>query len=269
MDIFELLSEFLSDLVDFVPNLLGALAILIIGWIIARIIRRLARNLLVRLKVDNLMDRLQDIDLVKSAPIKFKLSDLFARIVYYFILLIVTILAVDVLQMPGLIEVLSSVVIFIPDLFVVLVVLLLGLIVSDIIAKMVKSALDSLGIPSARIIGLFIFYFLFINVFLLALDQAGVETEFLETNISILIAGIVLAFSIGYGLATKTTAANFIGSVQSKGKFKAGDEIKIGKIEGEIREINRSNITLATEEGIVYIPMSKLSEEIVYIKKSK
>ena len=62
--------------------------------------------------------------------------------------------------------------------------------------------------PSASLISNFVFFF-FINILIVALSQASINTSFIEQNISIIIAGGVLAFSIGYGLASKDIVSSF------------------------------------------------------------
>lgn len=267
-DFENLFSQLFRDFLDFGWRFVGALLIFLIGWIIARIIANLIRKLLVKIGLDRLAERLDEIDFIRNSKVEIKLSKWIARIFYYLILLLVFVVALEVLQMPALSGLVHELVLFIPHLLAALVILFLGLVFSDLVSKLVRTTCESFGVPSARLVGIFVFYFLFINIALIALDQAGVETEFLESNLHIIIGGIVLAFAIGYGLAAKGVASNFMGSFYSKEKFEVGQYIRIGNSEGAITDVSRSSITLENDEGNIIIPMHKLAEEIVVIKKN-
>ena len=99
-----------------------------------------------------------------------------------------------------------------------------------------------------------------------ALSQAKIDTGFLGQNISILIGGVVLAFSIGYGLASKSTMANFIGSMYMKGKINIGDNIKVNNDVGRVIGMDKSAITIEKDNGgRVFIPLSKMTTESIEV----
>ena len=132
----------------------------------------------------------------------------------------------------------------------------------------VLAALDSLGIPSAKLISAFLFYFLFINVVISAIAQADINTGFLEQNLSIVIGGIVAAFAIGYGLASKDMVANFLGSFYTQGKVKEGDTITIDGITGLVVEIDRNSLIMESEGKEVVVPLSMIMKEKIEIRKN-
>jgi small-conductance mechanosensitive channel len=146
--------------------------------------------------------------------------------------------------------------------------LFVGLLFADFAKGMVLSATRSLGIPSAGLIANFVFYFILIAVAMSALGQAGIDTEFLRANLTIIIGGGVLAFALGYGLASKDMMANFIASFYSKDKVQLGDTIRIGEVEGVIVAIDNTSLTLAGEGSrTIILPLRKLTSENVEIIK--
>ena len=173
--------------------------------------------------------------------------------------------ATEALQMPALSNMVSDLITFIPNLIVALVWIVIGLLIAEALRKIVQTACDSLGIPSGRLLASFIFYFMVINVIISALSQAKINTEFLSQNISLVIGGAVLAFAIGYGLASKDNVSNFLASFYSKGKFNIGDNITIAGNTGEIIEMDKSSLIMRTQNGKMIIPLSKLSQENVEI----
>ena len=112
--------------------------------------------------------------------------------------------------------------------------------------------------PSANIIGYFVFYFIFINVIIVALSQAQINTDFFAQNISIIIGGAILAFSIGYGLASKDLVASFLASYYTKDKLNIGDKVTLNGVTGTISNVDKSSVTLDTGQKDVIIPLNKI-----------
>lgn len=254
MDMTGAVTELFKGFIAFVPNLLGALIVLLIGYMIARLLRKAIRKLLEKAKIDQLGEKLNSIDIVDKANIKIKLSVLFSKLIYFILMLFVWVGATDVLGMDAISTLVSDIIDFIPNVLVAIVILIIGLLLADLIRKAIKTTCESLGIPSANIIATIVFYFIFINIVISALSQAKVNVEFLSQNISIVIGGGVLAFAIGYGLASKDILSNFLASFYGKNLFEIGDVVKIDDVEGEIIEIDRSNITILTKNKKVVVP---------------
>ena len=156
---------------------------------------------------------------------------------------------------------------YLPNLLTAFVVLLAGILLSDTLRKAVDTTLTSLGIPSGKLISNIVFYFLFINVAMVALSQAKVDTAFMQDNLKIVLAGIVLAFALAYGYASRGTVGNFVATFQQKARFIPGDVISLGNIKGEVKEVNQTHLIMLTSEGLTMVPMHKLLSEQVVIHK--
>lgn len=247
------------------PRLFGAVIFVILGFIIARFTAKLVKTAIVKFGIDKLGEKLMDIELVSKSNIDFKISTILSKIIYYFMLLIFIVAATDIVGMPAISNLFNDILNWIPNLLVALVILVLGLLFAELIRKAVHTACDSLGIPSARLISMLAFYFLFINIAISALAQAQIDTSFISSNISILIGAAALAFAIGYGLAAKNVVANFLASYYTKDKFHVGDQIRIDGIEGVISDMDRSTITLVSDGKKILIPLNKLASEKVEI----
>lgn len=260
----DLLTSFASGL----PKFFSAIFLVIVGLIIARLVAKLIKNILEKIQVDKIGEKLNEIEIVSKNNIQIKISTILSKIVYYIMLLFFFVAATDVLGMPALSNMVADMIAFIPNLIVSLIWLVVGLIVADGLKSIVQTALTSIGIPSARLISNALFYFLLINIIISALSQAQIDTGFLSQNISLVIGGVVLAFSIGYGLASKDIVANFLGSVYSKDKLSVGDQITVNGKRGEIINIDRSSVTLKTADSQIIIPQSKLTNDDLEIHSS-
>lgn len=251
-----------------IPGIISAIVIFVVGMIVAKILGRVITKFLEKIKIDKLGEKLQEIEMVDKSNIQFKISAILGKIVYYFFLLFFAVIATDILGMPAVSQIVTDIFNFIPKLIMALVILVIGLLASDAISKIIYSTCNSLGIPSAKLLSTFVFYFLFINIFILALTQANINTEFLSQNISILIGGAILAFSIGYGFASKDIVANLLASFYSKDKFQLGDTITFEGEKGQITNIDRSTLTIQSADRKIIFPLSKLTNQKVEIHNS-
>jgi len=250
----ELLQQFISS----VPRIAKALFILIIGFIIAKIVARIISRVLERIKIDKIGEKLEEIDIVQKSNVKIKISKILSKFVYYVLLLFFMIAGAEALGMPAISELVADIINFIPNLIVAIIMIVLGLLIAEALKNIIHTALKSLGIPSASMIANFVFYFILLTVFVSALRQAAVETKFLETNLSILIAGVVFAFAIGYGLASKDLIQNFLSSFYNKGKISIGDTISIGDVSGEIINIDNTTVTIRSNDRRILYPLSQV-----------
>ena len=248
-----------------IPNLIMATVVIIIGIFIAKSVSKILKLFIQKIGVDKYGEKLNEIEFIYKSGINIKISTVLSKILYYMLLLLFCVTATDILQMPALSNLVVGAIEFFPNLIVAVLLMIFGLLGADALRKAVLTTCNSLGIPSAKVISIFVFYFVFITIFIMALSQAKINTAFLSQNISIILGGAVFAFSLGYGLASKDIVANFLASLYSKDRIKIGDKIRFNNIEGRVADVDKTAITIATESSTFIIPMNKLMNENIEI----
>jgi small-conductance mechanosensitive channel len=258
---FSLVEQLLTNFISAIPNIAGAIVLLIAGWVISKLLAKLIKRILKSIGVDKLAEKLNNIDMVSRTNIEMVPSTLLSKVIYYFLLFIFISAAIDVLGMQALSGLMNDFLNYIPYLVSAFIVFVVGLLLADLIRGIVLTACESLAIPAANFIASFVFYFLFINIAMITLDQARIDTGFIQDNISIILAGIVLAFAIGYGLAARPIVANLLSAYYNRDKVRIGDVISIDGIKGEIIDKDNATVTLQLEGRKAIIPLSKLSSD--------
>ncbi len=265
IDLWKILTDVIGQMAAVIPNIAGALVLFFVGWILAKAVAKVIQKVLVAAKIDALAEKLNEIDFLRNTKFRLVPSILLSKATYYFILLIFILAATDVLGMKAISDLMSDLINYLPSLLTAAVILMIGIMFADFIKGIVYAAAKSLGIPAAGLIASFVFYFLFIGVAMTALDQAKINTEYIQQNLTVLIGGLVLAFAFGYGMASKDMMANFIASFYSRKKIHPGDFIEIEGLRGTVLEIDNASFTLNTPDGKVIIPLSKLTVENIRI----
>jgi preprotein translocase subunit YajC len=264
-DIQKALMDMLLGMVSAIPKFVTAAALLIIGYGIARLVMKVTEKSTEKLGFDGIGEKLNRTEILARNNITIKLSAVIGRILYYVTFLIFIMTAVGVLDMPVLAELIQSFITFVPNLLAAFIILIGGLLLADTVKNIVATTCKSLGMPSANMVASFVFYFIFINVIIVALSQAKINTEFFAQNISIIVAGAVLAFSIGYGFASKDLVASFLASYYTRDKLNIGDKVTLNGVTGNITNIDKSSVTVASGDKIVIIPLNKILKDNIEI----
>lgn len=262
----------LSQLIEFGDNIIGALLILIIGLLLSRLVARVIRKGLKKTGVDKLADtHLNQIDFLSSNNVRVVPSTLISKVLYYFLLLIVLVAATDVLQMESVSALVQNAINYIPYLITAFAIMVVGIFLADFLKNVSSATLASLGIPAAGFIANFIFYFVLLNIFMLALEQALINTDFITSNLSIILGGVVLAFAIGYGLASRSIMSNYIAHFYNRSKVSLGDVIQLEGKRGRVKDMDNTTLTIVSEEDgrEIIIPLSRLNNEIVEVIERK
>lgn len=263
------LTKMIGQLTSFIPKLILAIVVFVIGLFIAKLVRFILKNVLKKINIDRIGDKINEIDFIKKFKIEVVISTVISSILYYFILMIFISAATETLGVKVITDLVASMINMVPQIVAAMILLVVGLLVADGLQKTVTAACKSLNISSAKLIGNIVFFFLLIITIIAALGQAGINTSLLETSFTIIIAGIIFAFSFGYGFASKDVLANMISSFYNKSKFTKGQVIEIEGIKGEVTNVDSTSIELKTGETKTIIPLNILQTKQVILFENK
>lgn len=265
----ELKKGVLNDLIQrfsgAIPKIALAIFILLIGRLIAVTARKIISKVLSKVGIDRLAEQLNDIDIVQRSGMRIEISTVLAQMVYYVLMLGFVIFATDMLGIPAITDMVRDLVNYLPALFSAFVLFLLGLFLADMVRNVAQTALLSMGIASAKMIASGIFYFLFVTVAVSALAQAKIATNFIESNLTVIIGAGALAFAFGYGFASKDLVSNYLAGYYNKNKVQVGDDVRIIGVRGKVVLIDATSLILQTPERAIIIPLNKLTTEKVEV----
>lgn len=255
----------INQFVEFVPRIFGSMLILLIGIGVARLAAFVIQRVLDKVGLDKIGNRLNEISIIKQLKTEIKLSEIIAKVLYYYILLMFITAATETLGVAAITEMVSSLVNFIPKLIVAAIMLQVGVLLADALRSAVLSLCQSFNIASGRLLSMIVFGFFLIITIISALGQAGINTELLESSFNLIIGGVIFAFAIGYGVASRDVMANILSSFYTKNKYKEGQVIQIDDIKGEIVKIDTMSLTLRTGDTTTVIPLQALQNKKVEV----
>lgn len=204
------LTSFWTQLASFIPQLLAALLLLFIGWILANLARTGVIKLLDLLRFDNLADKTGIEAFLKQGHIDISLSRVLANLVYWVIIFIVIVTVANSLGLHLVAELFNKIVLYIPNVIVAILVLVFGILIARIINRLVFAYLNNIGVQGALTISTLSEYAVIIFVVFVALEQLEIGTTLLTAAFQIGFGAIGLALALAFGLGGREWAAGVI-----------------------------------------------------------
>jgi hypothetical protein len=201
-----------QEIVFYLPRIVAALIILIIGWIVGKAAGRLAAGLLDRMGVDDAVEKTFLGDMIKRAGMTVR--GVFDALVRWFIYIIFIVAAINVLDIPALTLLLSQFVLYLPQLIAGILVLVVGLILVNFIMNWIGRELVSNRVAFADIITIVLKAFFSLVIIILALDQMLIDTTIIYTFLVPIAwgigVGLALAVGIGVGWGSKDAVSEYL-----------------------------------------------------------
>ncbi len=198
-----------NQLMEFIPRLLGALVILGVGWLIAKFIEGLVVQIL--RAVDKLADQIQITAVLSKGGIKRRFSELVGMIIYWLIMLMVLVTALNALQLTTAAELVQQVFTFLPNVVAALFILIVGLFTATFLATTVRTAASNSGISQANLLGQAVQTSVVIFTLVASLRQ--LQIQFVGEAFLIILGAIALGLALAFGLGCKDIAGRWVNSV--------------------------------------------------------
>ncbi len=210
------LTSFWTQLAAFVPQLLAALVLLFLGWILANIVRSAVGKVLDTLKFDELGKKTGIEAFMRQGNIDLTLSRLIANLVYWIILLVVIVTVANSLGLTNVAELFNKVVFYLPNIIVAVLVLVFGVMVARFINRLIFAYLNNMGVDGALTLSTLAEYAVIIFVVFVALEQLQIGTHLLISAFQIGFGAIGLALALAFGLGGREWAAGVIKRLTEK-----------------------------------------------------
>ena len=190
-------SSVLNQLATFIPNLLGAILVLVIGWLAGAWLKFLVSKILGAVKLNTLVTGTVIDSFLKKAEIGGKVEDILGNTVRWLTIFIFFIAAVNILGLSTVSQVLNNILGYIPKVFSAAIVLLAGVLLAGLVESLVKGAVGSVAVSVSRFLGKLASWIVVIFATLAAISELGIAANFINT----LITGTIAMLSLGLGLA--------------------------------------------------------------------
>jgi small-conductance mechanosensitive channel len=192
-----------TTFLQFFPNLLAAILILIIGALVATAVGQIFIKILDKLAIDTLMKKTGLFIGFEKSGIKISVSKFVGGLIKWFMLIVFFIAAADILNLEQITEFLNKVLLYIPNVVVAVVIMLVGAILAHFLSNVVKTAVHAANVGPARFLSGLTYYSIMIFATMAALIQLGIASNLIETLFTGFVAMIALSGGLAFGLGGK------------------------------------------------------------------
>ena len=263
---FSSLEQMSKNVADVIPNVIGAILILIIGWIITKIVLIILRRVLKLTKVDRVTELINEKDLFGTTDLKFNVSGVITGFVKWILYLVFLIVASDIMDWRIVSVEIGNLLRYLPKLFSAIALLMIGLYIANFLKKAIFGLFESFDLAGSKLVSNLVFYVIAVIIVITALNQAGIDTSVITNNVTIILAAFLAAIAIGFGFGSKEVVADLLRSFYSRRNYEIGQKIHFNNVKGTIESIDNITMTLKTAKGKTVIPIKEITENQVDIE---
>lgn len=204
-------------IISFIPNIIIAFVILVIGFVVAALVGRVIDRIFIAAKVDDTLKRAGVDTTLSRSGIVLNSGKFVGGLVKWFVIVVFLIVAFDVLHLSQVNEFLKGVVIgYLPQVIASVLILLVAAMVADAVEKLVVGSARAASMKPAKLLGAISRTVIWVVGILAALDQLGIGQVILQTLFTGIVVAFSLAFGLAFGLGGQQAASDVIAKVRTK-----------------------------------------------------
>lgn len=207
------LQEVWASVAAFLPRLIGAVIVFIVGWIVAIALGKLVEQIIKSLRVDALLERLEVHKVMDRAGVKLNSGAFIGGLVKWFLIVVFLLAALNVLNLNDVSAFLRDVLLYIPRVVVAALILIIAALVAETVEKTVRASVESAGMRGG-LVGAVVRWSIWIFAIVAALLQLGIAAGLIQTLVTGIVAMIAIAGGLAFGLGGKEIAADVLSKVR-------------------------------------------------------
>ena len=207
--------------INFIPNLIGALVVLIIGLIVAAGLGTLVEKIFEMVHLDGFLDKLGLKPYFDRAGLKLRASYFLGRLVYWFIVIAFLLAVADSLGLYALSGFLTSILNYLPNVIAAVLIMLASVVVAAFLRRTVVASVMGAKLAAPHFLGALVWWTVVVFGFLTALTQLNIAAAIIQTIVTGFIAMLALAGGLAFGLGGRDYAQHLLGKLKDRteGKY--------------------------------------------------
>src|ERR687889_347783 len=218
---FQPLQNALSTFLSYIPQLIGALIILIVGYIVAKVLQAVVGRVLQGIGFDRWMERGGIKQFFDRAETNQTPASILGALVFWFVFIIAITMAADALGIPQVSVVLAQLIAYIPNIIAAILILILAALLANFISGIVRGATGS------DILASIAQYAIIVYAVFAALTQLGIAVQLTANTFLIVLGAVALAGAIAFGIGGREVARNILEKAYNR-----TDEVQGGSTQG-------------------------------------
>lgn len=237
--------------IDILPQLLAAIALVLVGLLIAKLCGSIVRRLCRSMKFDEAAERVGITSLARKIGYEREPSRLVARLVGLFILLLFLSAAIDIVGLSGLEATIGALTAYLPRVVIAIVIVLVGALLASFVSRTVQVATRENGIDYGPAVAKLCVVVILTAAGLSAISQLGIDIVVLRTSAIIVVAGATFCLALMVALGCREITQNIVTGFYAKKLFRPGDEVEVLGHRGRVVAITPIQTIIENADGEV------------------
>lgn len=255
-----------QEIVNSLPTVAGFIGFIILSWLVIKIFLYIVRKALSKTKIDEWSQKLKGTEIFGNTTINIVLTKVILAVIKWFLIFVFVMVGSEMFGLDGVSGGIRSFFAYLPRLLTALGIFVGGAYLGTVVKKAIQSMFKSFEITGGNVVGNIAFYLIVVFLSITALDQAGVDTSVIKSNLTLLIGSVLLAFTLAFGLGAKDTITRLLFGYYSRKNIAIGSKIKVNDIEGVVTAIDNICFTVVTADEKIILPIKEVVNTIVIIK---
>lgn len=265
-EIREMLLAMVTDtatgVVQYLPKLVGALLVLLIGWFIARIIRSVLERS-IRAGLDGLIERTGLNQALERTTMTTTPSEILGSVFYWLIMIMVFMAACQILGLDAVTDAIARILSYIPSVISAAVILAAGVFMARFVGNLITSGAAAANISYAEGLGAVARTSIVIMVGVVTLEQLGVDTQILITVITVTVAAITAGMGLAFALGAQGVMRSILAGHYLRQTLPTEAELEVAGEKGVVQEIGPIHTVFRDGERTFRIPNARLADEVI------
>jgi Mechanosensitive ion channel, conserved TM helix len=251
--------DIVADIATYVPVVLKAMVVMLLGWLAALLVRTLVRRALQ--SMDWVFVRFMSRSSGRSEALTRATSHAVASVSFWIVLLVFAASALRILGGTLFQRWTENLLAYLPSAIGGVIIIVLGFTGGTLARSVLEQASLGLGVGQSSFLGRLAQAVLVLAGIVIGIDQLGVNVNFLIQLTTVTAAAVFGGIALVFALGTRQHLANLIGAHYARKHYAPGDSVRIGAIEGRIVDISDGCVFVETAQGEVSVPGEQFSQQ--------
>lgn len=256
-------SELGTNVAGFLPSLVGAAVILVVGWLLSRAIEAIASRGLRTVGLDGVAARLQIAELLERAGIGLTFSQIVAKLLFWVVMLTFVLSSVETLGLSAVTATIDRLIAFIPSVIGAAMIGIGGLLLGRFVSALVSSAAAAAGILSAPRLGFIAQVMVVSLVSVLAAEQLGIATSILVLPLTVALGAAGFAIGLAFALGAQPVITHIMAGHFLKQSLPRDASIEIDGRRGLVERVGAIDTLLRGDDEVWTVPNGQLLDHVV------
>ena len=214
--VYQSLYDMWGRFMAFLPSLIGAIIVFIIGWVAAIAIGKIIARILEVLRIDQGIEKLGLKKSFAKSGIKINIAKFIGELAKWFLIIVSLMAATDILGLNQVTDFLNEVLRYIPQIVVAAIILVVAVLLANFVARVIQESVKATGLISANVVAAFAKWAILIFAILAALVQLNVAKDMIMIVFQGIVYMLVIAGGLAFGLGGRDAAEEVIAKIKKE-----------------------------------------------------